>query len=74
MINKEGVGIFFWPDGRVYEGQWKDGKQNGYGRYLNQDKEEKYGFWVNGKRSRWLSQDEFDKASREGNFDFLNQA
>lgn len=33
MINKEGTGIFFWPDGRVYEGAWKNGKQHGYGRY-----------------------------------------
>ena len=28
MINKEGTGIFFWPDGRIYEGEWKDDKQH----------------------------------------------
>ena len=26
MINKEGYGIFHWPDGRIYEGAWKEGK------------------------------------------------
>lgn len=71
MINKEGVGIFVWPDGRVYEGHWKDGKQHGYGRYYNQNNEEKYGFWNNGRRERWLNQDEFAKAQEQGFFDFL---
>jgi hypothetical protein len=23
---KEGYGEFFWPDGRLYKGNWKDGK------------------------------------------------
>lgn len=28
---KEGYGEFFWPDGRVFKGQWLNGKQNGHG-------------------------------------------
>ena len=23
---KHGYGVFIWPDGRKYEGQWQDGK------------------------------------------------
>jgi len=23
---KEGYGEFYWPDGRIYKGYWKDGK------------------------------------------------
>jgi hypothetical protein len=72
MINKEGVGLFFWPDGRIYEGYWKNGKQSGYGRYVNQQHEEKYGYWNQGKRERWLDQNEFDQACGQGNFDFLS--
>lgn len=73
MINKEGVGIFFWPDGRIYEGAWKNGKQHGYGRYCSQNNEEKYGYWENGKRIRWLTEEEFRKARSEGHFEFMNQ-
>ena len=65
MINKEGYGIFHWPDGRIYEGAWKEGKQNGYGRYINQRGEEKYGFWSNGKRDRWLTREEFEEAKNQ---------
>jgi hypothetical protein len=57
----------------VYEGHWKDGKQNGYGRYCSQNAEEKFGFWINGKRNRWLNEDEFEKARDDGQFEFLNQ-
>jgi hypothetical protein len=28
-----------YGDGRVYEGEWKDGKQNGNGRLLREDGE-----------------------------------
>lgn len=27
----DGEGIFKWPDGRKYEGQYKDDKKEGYG-------------------------------------------
>ena len=29
----DGHGVFTWPDGRRYEGQWKDKKKNGHGAY-----------------------------------------
>ena len=32
MNNKlEGKGIFIWPDGRKYDGEYKDDKKDGYG-------------------------------------------
>ena len=30
---KQGFGVFTWPDGRMYEGEWFDGKQHGKGTY-----------------------------------------
>lgn len=62
MINKEGVGTFYWLDGRIYSGQWKDGKQHGFGKFYNPEEggnqrnkqvEFMHGEWVDGKRTRW---------------------
>ena len=35
-----------WADGRVYDGQWKNGKQHGYGCYIkaNNVRKEKASF------------------------------
>jgi len=38
------------PDGRRYEGQWKDGKQSGTGTYYNAKGESTTGEWRDGKR------------------------
>ena len=27
----EGAGVFTWPDGRKYDGEWKNDKQHGVG-------------------------------------------
>ena len=32
-------------DGRIYEGQWKDGFKEGYGKYCGKDGEWKEGIW-----------------------------
>ena len=32
-----GKGKFEWQDGRVYEGDWKDDKRDGFGRMLFSD-------------------------------------
>jgi len=50
---KEGHGAFKWPDGRKYEGQWKDGKQHGTGTYTTAKNETREGEWEEGKRIRW---------------------
>ncbi|MFN9903568.1 MAG: hypothetical protein ACK55Z_33295, partial [bacterium] len=43
-----------WPDGKSYEGQWKDGKQHGEARFTNSKGKSKYGLWENGDRVKWL--------------------
>lgn len=50
MINKEGQGIFYWPNGKVYNGSWKDGVQHGEGVYTNSKGDSRKGEWKNGKR------------------------
>jgi hypothetical protein len=36
-----------------YEGNWKDGKQHGKGKYILPDKSIRCGIWDDGKRLRW---------------------
>jgi len=31
MLN--GIGTYLWPDGRKYEGEWKDNKMHGEGNF-----------------------------------------
>lgn len=55
-MTKHGHGIFKWPDGRVYDGQWKSGKQHGIGTYIvSQGGEKKVGEWEDGRRLCWKS-------------------
>ena len=35
-----GFGIFTWPDGRVYEGEYKNNLKWGHGKFTWPDKEE----------------------------------
>ena len=47
----EGSGKLTFPDGSVYEGEFKNGKYQGYGVYIKESKPKpaKYqGEWVNG--------------------------
>ena len=46
--------MFTWPDGRMYDGQWFNGKQHGEGIYLTSKGEKKRGEWNEGKRVRWI--------------------
>ena len=55
---KEGFGIYYWPDNRVFVGFWKDGKQNGVGKYIKGESS-KYGIWKDGKREKWIDDNEF---------------
>jgi hypothetical protein len=44
------MGIFEWPDGRRYEGMWKEGKQHGKGVLYEKDGSQKVGEWIEGKQ------------------------
>lgn len=48
--------MFYWPDGRKYDGEWKNGKQNGIGIYRSANNKERKGEWIDGKRSRWVDE------------------
>lgn len=56
MDKKHGYGVYRWADGRVYEGNWYNGKQHGTGKYILQEGTIKIGEWVNGKRTHWISE------------------
>ena len=47
---KDGEGEFYWQDGKVYKGQWKDGKQHGYGVIIDKDGKEIKAEWAEGKK------------------------
>ena len=58
---KEGHGVFTWPDNRQYDGQWKNGKQHGFGTYHSSKGEIKHGEWAEGKRLRWMEESAIPK-------------
>ena len=51
---KQGKGLFTWPDGRAYDGEWLNGKQHGMGMYINAKKIKRLGEWNSGKRVQWV--------------------
>ena len=62
---KHGYGIYKWPDGKIYDGFWKEGKQDGEAKFTNTAGKSKIGFWENGERKKWLKTDEVsDKFTR----------
>jgi hypothetical protein len=42
-----GQGVFTWPSGDRYEGQFEDGKMNGKGKLFCIDGEVQEGMWLN---------------------------
>ena len=44
-----GRGIFKWPDGRSYEGEYQNDKKHGRGIFVSAHGRIKEGFWQNGK-------------------------
>lgn len=45
----EGSGVFTWPDGRRYEGDYVDDKKEGQGSFYWPDGRKYEGGWKNGK-------------------------
>ena len=52
LDKKHGFGIYVWNESRAYIGFWKDGKQHGTGKYINEGSI-RYGQWLKGKRVKW---------------------
>lgn len=46
-----GSGIFTWPDGRKYEGEYSNDKKHGIGTYTWSDDKKYEGQWIDGKQS-----------------------
>jgi hypothetical protein len=46
----EGMGVYIWNDGRMYQGQYKDDKKHGYGVYTWADGRCYEGYWYRGKQ------------------------
>jgi hypothetical protein len=45
----EGSGVFTWPDGRKYDGEYIDDKKEGNGIFFWPDGRKYEGGWKNGK-------------------------
>lgn len=51
---KDGYGVFRWPNGKIYKGNWKQGKMNGDGEmYCPQEEKWRKGTRDKGKRIKW---------------------
>ena len=46
----EGKGIFTWPDGRRYEGEYRNDKKEGFGTFYWNDGKIYKGNWKKGKQ------------------------
>ncbi len=46
----DGRGIFKWKDGSIYEGDYKDNKKHGFGKYIDKEGKTYEGGWKNGYR------------------------
>ena len=46
----DGMGMYTWPDGRRYAGEYKDNKKHGYGVYIQADSSIYLGQWRHGKQ------------------------
>jgi hypothetical protein len=49
--NLNGQGTYTYPDGRKYEGEFKDGEISGQGTYTWSDGRKYEGEWVNGREN-----------------------
>jgi hypothetical protein len=46
--------VYYWPDDKRYEGQWRNGKQHGEGKIVNSKGKSRRGIWEDGNRLQWL--------------------
>jgi len=67
MDKMHGFGTYSWPDGRVYEGNWRNNNTHGKGKFINSEGEIKLGLWDNGKRVKWFDNAELEKLRLQHN-------
>lgn len=56
MDNRHGFGIYTWPDGKSYEGFWKNNLMHGEGKMNFTNGKSRKGKWRKGKRVEWLDE------------------
>lgn len=57
MNTKDGIGKYTWPDGKVYDGEWKNGVQHGKGKIIKPGYTPRVGIWEEGKHIKWLDEE-----------------
>ena len=51
---REGLGVFYYSDGSMYEGQWKGNKKHGYAVFTDEKGVSVYGYYENDRLKRQL--------------------
>ena len=65
-MNRDGIGIQFWPDGSKYEGTWRNDKANGKGRMTHANGDIYDGCWENDKANGYGVFIDINNAKYEG--------
>jgi len=65
---KDGKGVQIWPDGSLYEGYWKFGQPNGYGRMFHADGDVYIGYFLDGKAEGKGKYIHADQSTYDGNW------
>ena len=47
----DGIGLYKWPDGKIYYGMFSKGKKNGLGKFIWEDGRVYLGFWNDNKQN-----------------------
>jgi hypothetical protein len=67
----DGAGCYCWPDGSVYEGEWRGGRRHGRGVMRGPDGGTYAGEWADGRKHgdgkyKWASGAEYEGRFMEG--------
>lgn len=65
----DGSGVYTWPDGRKYEGQYLKDKKHGEGKYTWEDGKFYKGSWLDGKQHGEGVYTTIDGLSRKGTWE-----
>lgn len=63
---KDGRGVQIWPDGSRYDGFWRDGMANGYGRLVHAEGDVYEGEWTEDKANGYGVYTHFNGSRYEG--------